>query len=164
MARAGELPVNVRFLVEGEEEVGSVSLLTYLRDQPQQADCVIVFDSLMADERTPAINTGARGLVQGPVEVRTGRRDLHSGLYGGAVLNATHVLLRMLQEVLPGPDGRVRDEFRSGVASPSGEERESWARLPSGAEMIAEAGAVAASAGAAGCRRCIYRRSRALRS
>ena len=93
MASAGELPVNVRFLVEGEEEVGSVSLLTYLRDQPQEADCVIVFDSLMADERTPAINTGARGLVQGPVEVRTGRRDLHSGLYGGAVLNATHVLM-----------------------------------------------------------------------
>jgi acetylornithine deacetylase/succinyl-diaminopimelate desuccinylase-like protein len=149
MARAGELPVNVRFLVEGEEEVGSVSLLTYLREQPQEADCVIVFDSLMADERTPAINTGARGLVQGPVEVRTGRRDLHSGLYGGAVLNATHVLMGILEEVLPGPDGRVREELRAGVASPSAEERESWARLPSGAEMIAEAGAAEVTAGAA---------------
>ncbi|MET0972868.1 MAG: M20/M25/M40 family metallo-hydrolase [Thermoleophilaceae bacterium] len=149
LARAGELPVNVRFLVEGEEEVGSVSLLTYLREQPQEADCVIVFDSLMADERTPAINTGARGLVQGPVEVRTGRRDLHSGLYGGAVLNATHVLMGILQEVLPGPDGRVREELRAGVASPSAEERESWARLPSGAEMIAEAGAAEVTAGAA---------------
>jgi acetylornithine deacetylase/succinyl-diaminopimelate desuccinylase-like protein len=148
MARAGELPVNVRFLVEGEEEVGSVSLLTYLRDQPLEADCVIVFDSLMADERTPAINTGARGLVQGPVEVRTGRRDLHSGLYGGAVLNATHVLMDMLREVLPGSDGRVREELRAGVASPKAEERESWARLPSGAEMIAEAGAVEVTAGA----------------
>ena len=110
---------------------------------------MIVFDSLMADERTPAINTGARGLVQGPVEVRTGRRDLHSGLYGGAVLNATHVLMGILQEVLPGPDGRVREELRAGVASPSAEERESWARLPSGAEMIAEAGAVEVTAGAA---------------
>ena len=149
LARAGELPVNVRFLVEGEEEVGSVSLLSYLRDQPQEADCVIVFDSLMADERTPAINTGARGLVQGPVEVRTGRRDLHSGLYGGAVLNATHVLMGILQEVLPGPDGRVREELRAGVASPSAEERESWSRLPSGAEMIAEAGAAEVTAGAA---------------
>jgi acetylornithine deacetylase/succinyl-diaminopimelate desuccinylase-like protein len=149
MASAGELPVNVRFLVEGEEEVGSVSLLTYLRDQPQEADCVIVFDSLMADERTPAINTGARGLVQGPVEVRTGRRDLHSGLYGGAVLNATHVLMGILEEVLPGPDGRVREELRAGVASPSAEERESWARLPSGAEMMAEAGAAEVTPGAA---------------
>ena len=111
--------MNVRFLVEGEEEVGSVSLLSYLRDQPPEADCVIVFDSLMADERTPAINTGARGLVQGPVEVRTGRRDLHSGLYGGAVLNATHVLMGILEEVLPGPDGRVREELRAGVVNPS---------------------------------------------
>jgi acetylornithine deacetylase/succinyl-diaminopimelate desuccinylase-like protein len=150
LARDGELPVNVRFLVEGEEEVGSVSLLTYLRDQPQDADCVIVFDSLMADERTPAINTGARGLLQGPVEVRTGRRDLHSGLYGGAVLNATHVLMDILRELLPDPDGRVREELRAGVATPSAEERESWERLPSGAEMIAEAGAAEVTAGAAG--------------
>ncbi|HZB05862.1 MAG TPA: M20/M25/M40 family metallo-hydrolase, partial [Thermoleophilaceae bacterium] len=108
LARAGELPVNVRFLVEGEEEVGSESILRYLRDEPPRVDAAIVFDSLMADERTPAINTGARGLVQGPVEVRTGRRDLHSGLYGGAVLNATHVLMDVLREVLPEADGRVR--------------------------------------------------------
>jgi acetylornithine deacetylase/succinyl-diaminopimelate desuccinylase-like protein len=149
LARAGELPVNVRLLVEGEEEVGSSSVLRYLRDQPPEVDAVIVFDSLMADEGTPAINTGARGLVQGPVEVRTGRRDLHSGLYGGAVPNATHVLMDMLQEVLPGPDGRVREEFRAGVAPPGDEERESWSRLPSGAEMLAEAGAAEVTAGAA---------------
>jgi acetylornithine deacetylase/succinyl-diaminopimelate desuccinylase-like protein len=149
LARAGELPVNVRLLVEGEEEIGSSSVLRYLRDQPPEVDAAIVFDSLMADERTPAINTGARGLVQGPVEVRTGRRDLHSGLYGGAVLNATHVLMDMLQEVLPGPDGRVREEFRAGVAPPGEEERKSWARLPSGAETLAEAGATAVTDGAA---------------
>src|SRR5215217_7067244 len=80
LARADELPVNVRFLVEGEEEVGSRSVLRHLRDQPPEVDAAIVFDSLMADDQTPAINTGARGLVQGPLEVRTGRRDLHSGL------------------------------------------------------------------------------------
>jgi len=148
LARAGELPVNVRFLVEGEEEIGSDSVLRHLRDQPPDVDCVIVFDSLMADELTPAINTGARGLVQGPVEVRTGARDLHSGLYGGAVLNAAHVLMAMLQEVVPGPDGRVREELRAGVAAPSDTERESWARLPSGAAMIAEAGAVQVTPGA----------------
>ena len=149
LARAGELPVNVRFLVEGEEEVGSASILRYLRDEPPEVDAAIVFDSLMADERTPAINIGARGLVQGPVMVRTGRRDLHSGLYGGAVLNATHVLMEVLREVLPGHDGRVRDELRAGV-SPAGEaERESWARLPSGADMIAEAGAAEVTDGAA---------------
>jgi acetylornithine deacetylase/succinyl-diaminopimelate desuccinylase-like protein len=149
LASAGELPVNVRFLVEGEEEVGSDAVLRHLRDQPPEVDCAIVFDSLMADERTPAINTGARGLVQGPVEVRTGGRDLHSGLYGGAVLNATHVLMQVLGEVLPGPDGSVREELRAGVAAPGEAERESWARLPSGAAMIAEAGAAEVTTGAA---------------
>jgi acetylornithine deacetylase/succinyl-diaminopimelate desuccinylase-like protein len=149
LARAGELPVNVRFLVEGEEEVGSDALLRHLRDQPPEVDCAIVFDSLMADERTPAINTSVRGLVQGPVEVRTGARDLHSGLYGGAVLNATHVLMHVLREVLPGPDGRIRDELRAGVVAPGDPERESWARLPSGADMLAEAGAKEVTPGAA---------------
>ena len=150
LANAGELPVNVRFLVEGEEEVGSDSVIRYLRDQPPEVDCAIVFDSLMADERTPAINTGARGLVAGPVEVRTAARDVHSGIYGGPVLNATHVLMDVLRVVRPGPDGRVRDELRAGVDEPGEVERESWARLPSGAEMLAEAGAVEVTAGAAG--------------
>ena len=145
LARAGELPVNVRFLVEGEEEVGSDAVLQHLRAEPPEVDCAIVFDSLMADERTPAINTGARGIVQGPVEVRTGRRDLHSGLYGGAVLNATHVLMEVLRDVLPGPDGRVREELRAGTAATGDAERESWAMLPSGAEVLAEAGASAVS-------------------
>ena len=150
LARAGELPVNVRFLVEGEEEIGSDAVLRYLQDEPPQVDAAIVFDSLMADERTPAINTGARGLVQGPVEVRTGGRDLHSGLYGGAVLNATHVLMEVLSAVLPGPDGRVREELRAGTAEPGEAERESWKRLPSGPEMIDEAGANEVTPGAAG--------------
>jgi acetylornithine deacetylase/succinyl-diaminopimelate desuccinylase-like protein len=149
LASAGQLPVNVRFLVEGEEEIGSDAVIRHLRAQPPEVDCAIVFDSLMADEETPAINTGTRGLVQGPVEVRTGARDLHSGLYGGAVLNATHVLMEVLTEVLPGPDGRARDELRTGVALPGDAERESWDRLPSGAEVLAEAGAREVTPGAA---------------
>src|SRR5215211_5767185 len=149
LASAGELPVNVRFLVEGEEEIGSNAVIRHLRDQPPEVDCAIVFDSLMADERTPAINTSARGLVQGPVEVRTGARDLHSGLYGGAVLNATHVLIDVLREVLPGPDGRARDELRAGTTAPGDAERESWALLPTGAEMLGEAGAAEVTPGAA---------------
>src|SRR5687768_15870924 len=95
LARAGELPVNVRFLVEGEEEIGSRSVLERLRAGEEEADCAIVFDSLMADERTPAITTGGRGLVQAAIEVRVAERDLHSGMYGGTVLNAAHVLLAM---------------------------------------------------------------------
>jgi acetylornithine deacetylase/succinyl-diaminopimelate desuccinylase-like protein len=149
LAREGELPVHVRFLVEGEEEVGSDTVLRYLREQPPEVDAAVVFDSLMADERTPAISTGARGMVQGPVEVRTGARDLHSGLYGGAVLNATHVLMEVLREVVPGPDGRVREELRAGVEPPREPERESWKLLPGGPATIAEAGAAAVSAAAA---------------
>jgi acetylornithine deacetylase/succinyl-diaminopimelate desuccinylase-like protein len=89
-------------------------------------------------------------MVQGPVVVRTGERDLHSGLYGGAVLNATHVLMRVLREVLPDEHGRVREELRAGV-EPMGEaERESCGRLPSGAEAIRAAGAAEVTPGAAG--------------
>jgi acetylornithine deacetylase/succinyl-diaminopimelate desuccinylase-like protein len=150
LARAGELPVNVRFLVEGEEEIGSASVLRRLREDEPGADCAIVFDSLMADERTPAISVGARGMVRASVEVRTAERDLHSGLYGGAVLNAAHVLLAMLREVAPAPDGRVREELRAGVVPVGEAERESWRRLPPGAEALAAAGArpVAPDAGA----------------
>jgi acetylornithine deacetylase/succinyl-diaminopimelate desuccinylase-like protein len=149
LARGGDLPVNVRFLVEGEEEIGSASVLRRLREEDPGADCAIVFDSLMADARTPAISVGARGLVRASLEVRTGERDLHSGLYGGAVLNAAHVLLAMLAQVTPDPDGRVRDELAAGVAPVSRVERDSWARLPPAPEVLAAVGArpVAATAG-----------------
>ena len=148
LARAGELPVNVRFVVEGEEEVGSRAVLERLSGGADQADCAIVFDSLMLDERTPAINLASRGLAQAAIEVRSGRRDLHSGLYGGAVLNAAHVLLGMLTAVAPDAEGRVRPELSAGVAPVSDAERESWRRLPGGAQAIAEVGGVEVAPGA----------------
>src|SRR5215213_8277512 len=148
LARAGELPVNVRFVVEGEEEVGSRSVLERLGGGEDQADCAIVFDSLMLDERTPAINLASRGLAQAAVEVRTARRDLHSGLYGGAVLNAAHVLLAMLAAVAPDAEGRVRPELSAGVAPVADAERESWRRLPGGAQAIAEVGGIEVAPGA----------------
>jgi acetylornithine deacetylase/succinyl-diaminopimelate desuccinylase-like protein len=148
LARAGELPLNVRFLVEGEEEIGSPSVLKWLREAELDADCAIVFDALMADERTPAISVAARGLAQAAVTVRTGTRDLHSGLYGGAVLNAAHVLLAMLAAVAPDAEGRVRDELRAGVAPLTARERESWARLTPGADALRAVGAREVTAGA----------------
>jgi acetylornithine deacetylase/succinyl-diaminopimelate desuccinylase-like protein len=141
LARAGELPVNVRFLVEGEEEIGSPSVLRRLREEEPGADCAIVFDALMADEHTPAISVAARGLIGASIEVHTGERDLHSGLYGGAVLSAAHVLLAMLREVAPAPDGRVREELRAGVAPVGATERDSWRRLRPGAGALAAVGA-----------------------
>ena len=125
---------------------------------------MIVFDSLMADERMPAINTGARGLVQGPVEVRSGRRDLHLGLYGGAVLNATHELMDIPPEVLPGPDG----QGSRGVPRGRGEPERGGARVlgapPEWGGDDRRGRRHGGHPRAAGCRRCIYRRSRALRS
>jgi acetylornithine deacetylase/succinyl-diaminopimelate desuccinylase-like protein len=141
LARSGELPVNVRILVDGEEEIGGDSAERWLRGDQRGADCAVVFDMDMQDERTPALTLGLRGIVTLDVAVRTGERDLHSGMYGGAALNAVHVLHRILGEILPGPDGRLRPELRAGVAPPAAPERESWARLPAGGRVLAAAGA-----------------------
>ena len=149
MARAGELPVNVRFLVEGEEETGSRSVLERLRGGEDEADCAIVFDSLMVDERTPAITVAGRGIVHAGIEVRVGERDLHSGLYGGTVLNAAHALLAMLDAVAPDPEGVVRPELSAGASAVDAGERDEWERLPRGADAIADVGAHPVAAGAA---------------
>jgi acetylornithine deacetylase/succinyl-diaminopimelate desuccinylase-like protein len=148
MARAGELPVNVRVLVEGEEEAGGESVAEWVRADQRGADAAVVFDSDMADESTPAITVGLRGMVMAEIEVRTGERDLHSGIYGGSVLNALHVLHGMLAQVVPGPDGRVRAELRAGIEPPAAAELESWARLRPGDEVLVEVGGRPVHAGA----------------
>jgi|tagenome__1003787_1003787.scaffolds.fasta_scaffold20897775_1 acetylornithine deacetylase/succinyl-diaminopimelate desuccinylase-like protein len=150
LARAGELPVNVRVLVEGEEEAGSQHVNEWILADERGADCAVIFDSVMADERTPAITASCRGMVVAAVDVTTGSRDLHSGLYGGTTLNAAHVLTRMLANVLPGEDGLLRDELREGIAAPSAEELASWERLTPGTELIASAGGRPISERAAG--------------
>ena len=140
LAKAGELPVHVRVVVEGEEEIGGRSVGEWLRADERGADAAIVFDSGMADERTPAITVGLRGVVMTHFSIRTGRRPLHSGMYGGSVLNALHVMTRVLAEVLPGPDGRPREELRAGIAPVTDAERASWAKLKPGDDVIAEVG------------------------
>jgi acetylornithine deacetylase/succinyl-diaminopimelate desuccinylase-like protein len=140
MAAAGELPVNVRVLVEGEEEVAGEAVSKWIREDSRGADAAIVFDSGSPDPATPAITVGLRGMVMLNLAVTTAERNLHSGIYGGSALNALHVLHRVLAEVLPGPDGRVRDELRAGILPPSPAELESWKRLPPGEDAIALAG------------------------
>jgi acetylornithine deacetylase/succinyl-diaminopimelate desuccinylase-like protein len=149
LARAGELPVNVRVLVEGEEEAGGESASEWLQADERGADAAIVFDSDMADEHTPAITIGLRGLVQAAITVRTAERDLHSGMYGGSVLNALHVLHGMIAQVVPGPDGRLREELRAGIEPAPAAERESWSRLRPGGEVLAEVGGRPVHPGAA---------------
>jgi acetylornithine deacetylase/succinyl-diaminopimelate desuccinylase-like protein len=141
MAREGSLPVNVRVLVEGEEEAASRAVAEWIRADERRADAAIVFDSDMADASTPAITLGLRGIVKADLSVRVAPRDLHSGVYGGTVANALHVLHGMLAQVVPGPDGRVREELREGILPPDPRELESWRRLPGGAAELAGVGA-----------------------
>src|SRR4051794_5741080 len=148
-AGQGTPPVNVRGLVEGGGETGGGAPAPWGRADERGADCAIVFDSGMVDERTPAITVGLRGLVMTHLQVRTAERDLHSGVYGGSALNALHALHTMLSAVIPGPDGTLRDELRAGIVPPAQAERESWARLPSGDELLRAVGARPAYPGAA---------------
>jgi len=149
MADAGSLPVNVRVLVEGAEETGSEEVNEWVLADVRGADCAIVFDAGMVDAETPAITVATRGIVFAKLEIRTGDRIAHSGLYGGAALNAFHALHTVLGAVLAGPDGRLPEELRVGVEPPSPEELASWASLPDGATVLAEAGARPADANAA---------------
>jgi acetylornithine deacetylase/succinyl-diaminopimelate desuccinylase-like protein len=147
-AAAGTLPVNVRVLVEGEEETGGEAVAHWVRADERGADCAIVFDSGMVDEHTPAITIGLRGMVMLHLKVRTAERDLHSGVYGGSALNALHALHLALSSVVPGPDGRLRDELLAGAAPPAQAERDSWTKLPPGDEVLRAAGARPAYPGA----------------
>ncbi|MSX02322.1 MAG: M20/M25/M40 family metallo-hydrolase [Actinobacteria bacterium] len=142
LAQSGELPVNVRVVIEGEEEAGGESVAAWVKADERGADCAIVFDSAMEDERTPAITIGLRGCVSSMITVKAQPRDLHSGLYGGSVQNALHVLQMMLTPLLPDADGNLLDELRAGIEPPSAAELESWQRLRPGQEMLDEVGAV----------------------
>ena len=98
---AGELPVNLRIACDGEEEVGGHSIVEWLEADGRDADAAVVFDSGMVERDVPGFNIAVRGLCYFHVKVRTGLRDLHSGMYGGASLNAMHALLQALSAVLP---------------------------------------------------------------
>ena len=140
MARAGELPVNVRVLVEGEEEIAGEAVAEWVRRDERKADAAIVFDSGMTDPDTPAVTVGLRGIVACYITVRVAERNLHSGMYGGTVLNALNVLLGQLDHVRPGPDGRPPEALRAGAIAPTAEELASWETLPPGRQAIAEVG------------------------
>lgn len=148
LAKAGRLPVHVRVLIEGAEETGSDDVGEWVRQDARGADCVIVFDSGMVDAETPALTLATRGMVFAHLEVRTGTQTAHSGMYGGAALNAFHALHKALGSVLAGPDGRLPEPLRAGITPPSQAEIDSWATLPSGEAELAGVGARPADAAA----------------
>ncbi len=148
LSRAGALPVDVRFVLDCEEEVGGTSIVDYVEETAGAARACVIFDTAMLDRDTPVLTLATRGTLYLHVEVRTNERDLHSGVYGGAALNALHVLVHALEQVIP-RDGRVRDSLQADVASPSDREVAEWRALPAGAELLAAQGAVPADADAA---------------
>jgi len=148
LAAAGELPVNVRFACDGEEETIGTSLVEWLESDERGADAAIIFDSGFHRRGVPVFNVATRGLCYLHVRVRTGERDLHSGMYGGAALNAAHALIETLAAVVP-RDGRLPEALRAGIAEPTEQEVADWAQLVGGSEMLAAQGARAADSAAA---------------
>jgi acetylornithine deacetylase/succinyl-diaminopimelate desuccinylase-like protein len=136
LAAEGSLPANVRIAFDGEEETGGHGIVDFLVADGRGADACLIFDSGMPREDVPAFDLGTRGLIYYHVRLRTGERDLHSGVFGGAALNATHALMRTLDAVISLPD-----ELRAGVVAPNDEERRSWAELDPGQSVLEEAAA-----------------------
>ena len=128
----GRLPVNIRVLLEGEEEVGSSNLDDFVKANKAQlaADVVVISDSPMFDRGIPSICYGLRGLAYFQIDVRGTKSDLHSGSFGGAVVNPNMALAQMLAQ-MKDRGGRIKiPGFYDDVRELSAEEREQWKRLP----------------------------------
>jgi acetylornithine deacetylase/succinyl-diaminopimelate desuccinylase-like protein len=128
----GTLPVNVKFLVEGEEEVGGASIAKYVAEHPEKlrADVALVSDTAMYAEGMPTLCIGLRGLVYMEVEASGPARDLHSGLYGGAAPNAVYGLIELLAKAKDECGALRITGIYDDVDEPAGAEQESWKRLP----------------------------------
>jgi acetylornithine deacetylase/succinyl-diaminopimelate desuccinylase-like protein len=148
LASQGELPVNLRFACDGEEETGGHSIVDFLAADDRGADACVIFDAGMLARGVPAFFIATRGLCYFHVRVRTGVQDLHSGLMGGAAMNALHALMQTLSGVLP-RDGRLPEPLRAGVAEVTAEELSDWVRLTPGTEELSQLGARPADARAA---------------
>ena len=131
-AAHGELPVNVKFLIEGEEEVGGEAIEAYLaaNGEKLQADVALVSDTAMYAPGIPTICTALRGMVYMEWQARGAARDLHSGLYGGVAPNPLFGLIEVLAQCKDA-EGRVLiPGFYDDVEAPSAKEKASWAGLP----------------------------------
>jgi acetylornithine deacetylase/succinyl-diaminopimelate desuccinylase-like protein len=128
----GRVPVNVKFLIEGEEEVGGLSVAEYVAANPAKlsADVALVSDTEMYAPGLPTLNIGLRGLVYMEIESRGPMRDLHSGLYGGAAPNAVFGLIELLSRAKDA-NGHIQiPGIYADVEAPSPEEKASWEHLP----------------------------------
>jgi len=132
MVREGTLPCNVKFMIEGEEEIGSPSLKQFCKENSDllKSDVILISDTTMISMDVPSITTGLRGLSYLQVEVTGPNRDLHSGLYGGAVANPANVLAGMISR-LTDEDNRITiPGFYDDVIEASEDERSEMAKAP----------------------------------
>ncbi len=128
----GKLPVNVKCLIEGEEEVGGEFIDEFVEKNPDklQCDAALVCDTEFFAPELPTITTGLRGLVYTELEARAAAHDLHSGMYGGAAPNPMQALAEMINK-LKGPDGKILiPGFYKRVKKPTAAELASWKKLP----------------------------------
>ncbi len=140
LARANALPVNVRFICDGEEEIGGSSIAELLAGDERGAEACLIFDTSMIERDLPAFTIATRGLAYFHLRLTSGERDLHSGVYGGAALNAVHALAETLTAVLA-KDGRLPEPLMAGVVPPSAEELAAISALPAGGRVLADSGA-----------------------
>lgn len=152
MMKTNELPCNVKFMIEGEEEVGSSNLGIFVKENKEklQADIILVSDTGMLSNDNPSITTGLRGLSYVEVEVTGPNRDLHSGLYGGCVANPINILAKMIAS-LHDEDNRITVEgFYDNVVNLTAEERAEMAKAPFSQEAYNKALNLNAEYGEAG--------------
>ena len=132
LKKAGRLPVNIKVMIEGEEEVGSANLDEFIRANKRDlaADVVVISDSAMFDRGVPSICYSLRGLAYFQIDLRGTKSDLHSGVFGGAVANPAMVLAQILAQ-MKDRGGRIKiPGFYDDVVPVAEEERAEWQKLP----------------------------------
>lgn len=132
MNETGSLPCNVKFMIEGEEETGSASLEKFCMDNKEmlKADVILISDTTMISPEMPSITSGLRGLSYMQVEVTGPDRDLHSGLYGGAVVNPCNALCQMIASLKDDDNHITIPDFYDDVIECTAEERSEMAKRP----------------------------------
>ena len=143
-ANGGRLPINVRVIVEGEEEVGGEAISRFVKEHPEQlkADFVLVSDTEMFAPELPTLCVGLRGMIYTEVEARGAKTDLHSGMYGGAAPNPFVALAQIIAQLKDAGGKILIPGFYDRVAKPSEDELKAWKSLPFNEEeyRVAEVG------------------------
>ncbi|MDB5230684.1 MAG: hypothetical protein JWN76_1489 [Chitinophagaceae bacterium] len=132
MTKTNSLPVNIKFLIEGEEEVGSKNLADFVKGHKDllKADVILISDTSMLSLDTPSIDVGVRGLVYIEVEVTGPNRDLHSGVYGGAVANPATILAKIIASMHDENNHITIPGFYDDIVESTPEERKEMAKRP----------------------------------